>query len=137
MTPSIQLVIFTLDGQPYALELATVHRVVRAIEVTSLPNAPAVILGVVNVQGELLAVVDLRRRFRLPAREISLTDQFIIANMTRRGATRRIVLVVDAVTGISVVTKEQILEGGEIVSGLEHVQGVAKIANDLIFIHDL
>jgi purine-binding chemotaxis protein CheW len=137
MMPSTQLVVFTLDGQPFALDLAMVHRVVPAIEVTSLPNAPSVILGVVNIQGELLAVVDLRRRFGLPERDISLSDQLIIANITRQESTRRIALLVDAVTGIRAVAQDEILEGTEIVSGLEHVRGVVKIANDLILVHNL
>lgn len=141
MLRTTQLVIFTLDGQPYALELASIHRVVRAIEVTALPNAPAVIHGVVNIQGELLAVVNLRHRFGLPEREISLSDQLIIADVTKPGsmqrARRRVALVVDTVNGISAVTEEEILAGADVVAGLEHVQGVVKIANDLILVHDL
>lgn len=137
MSPSIQLVVFILDGQSFALELAKVHRVVRAFEVTPLPHAPAVILGVVNVQGELSAVVNLRHRFRLPEREISPSDQFILVNMITQEGKRRVALVVDAVTGIVTVEKESIVVGEEIVPDLEYVQGIAKLADDLILIHNL
>ena len=146
MSPSVQLVVFTLDEQPYALELASVHRVVRALEVTPLSGVPAVILGVINVQGELMPVVSLRHRFRLPEREIGLSDQFIIANMTQPnkpiqgatgGTTRRVALVVDAVTAVDVVAQESIVAGDEVVADLEYVQGIAKIASDLILIHNL
>jgi purine-binding chemotaxis protein CheW len=137
MIPSIQLVVFTLEGATFALELAKVHRVVRAMEVTSLPHAPEVVLGVVNIQGELLAAVNLRRRFRLPEREITPSDQFIIVNMTVDGATRKVVLVVDGVSGMMTAEQESIVIGGEIVAGMEYVQGIAKIAGDLILIHDL
>jgi len=81
MNPSNQLVAFTLEGQSFALDLGTVHRVVRAIEVTPLPNAPDIILGVINVRGELATVVDLRHRFRMPTREIRPSDQFILVSM--------------------------------------------------------
>jgi purine-binding chemotaxis protein CheW len=100
MNSLIQLLIFTLDGYSFALELTAVHRVVRAFEVTPLPNAPTVILGVINVQGELAAVVNLRRRFRLPVRGMSSSDQFILVNMTTAATTRSLALVVDAITGI-------------------------------------
>ena len=136
MIPSIQLVVFTLDGNSFALELGTVYRVVRAMEVTSLPNAPEVVLGVVNVQGELLAVVNLRHRFHLPEREIHPSDQFIIANMAMLGTTKRVVLVVDTVSGIIAVEKESVVSE-EIVAGMDFVQGIAKLADDLILIHNL
>jgi purine-binding chemotaxis protein CheW len=149
MNPLIQLVLFTLDRWTFALELATVQRVVRAFEVTPLPNAPAVILGVVNVQGELSAVVNLRHRFRLPEREITPSDQFILVNMapptssqisapiSSPASTRRVALVVDAVTGVIDVEKESIVVGDEIVGDLEYVQGIAKLAGELILIHNL
>jgi purine-binding chemotaxis protein CheW len=137
MTPSLQLVVFTLDALSCALELAKVQRIVRAVEVTPLPNAPAVILGIINVQGELMPVVNLRHRFRLPERAIRLSDQFIIANMTLRGTTRKVALVVDALLGVRVVAEDRIVVGEELVSGLEHVQGIAKVADDLILIHNL
>jgi purine-binding chemotaxis protein CheW len=141
MNPSIQLVIFTLEGQSYALELAGVHRVVRAVEVTPLPHAPDVVLGVINVQGDLMAVVNLRRRFHLPERDIRLSDQLIIANMLvrgrERGATRRVALLVDTVTGVRVVAEQSLIAAKEVISDLAYVQGVAKVADDLILIHDL
>jgi purine-binding chemotaxis protein CheW len=153
MIPLIQLVLFTLDGQTFALELASVYRVVRALEVTPLPNAPAVILGVVNVQGEIASVVSLRHRFRLPKREITPSDQFILVSSTTSADlpipgptqsatqspanTRTLALVVDSVAGIITVQKESIAVGEEIVPSLEYVQGVAKLADGLILIHNL
>jgi purine-binding chemotaxis protein CheW len=149
MSPLIQLVLFTLDGWSFALELGVVQRVVRAFEVTPLPNAPTVILGVINVQGELSAVVNLRHRFRLPEREIAPSDQFILVNMasptpaptpallSAPASTRRVALVVDAVTGVIDVEKESIVVGNEIVGDLEYVQGIAKLAGELILIHNL
>ena len=132
-TPPLELVIFMLDRQPYAVELATVHRVVYAAEVTPLPHAPPVILGVINVYGQLMAVVNLRRRFGLPEREIDLSDQFVIVDTP----TRRVALVVDAVIGIRTVPRQNILAGNEISAELHHVQGIAKVADDMIFIQDL
>jgi purine-binding chemotaxis protein CheW len=137
MSPSIQLVVFTLENQSFALKLTSVHRVVRAFEVTPLPNAPAIILGVVNIHGELVAVVDLRLRFRLPARAISPDDQFILVNMPHRTTARRLVLVVDGVTGVVDVPEASIVGGEGVISDLEYVQGIAKLAGNLILIHDL
>jgi len=75
----IRLVVFTLDEQRYALRLSAVERIVRVVEVPPLPKAPEIVLGIVNVQGRVLPVVNIRRRFRLPEREAGLRDQLILA----------------------------------------------------------
>jgi purine-binding chemotaxis protein CheW len=72
-----KLVIFTLDEQRYALHLAAVERVVRMVELTSLPKAPEIVLGVVNVRGRVVPVVNLRKRFGLAERGIRLSDHIL------------------------------------------------------------
>jgi purine-binding chemotaxis protein CheW len=84
MVRSDQYVVFTLDEQRYALYLHAVVRVVRIVEITPLPQTPEVIRGVVNVQGQVIPVVDIRKRFQLPEREPELGDQLIIANTACR-----------------------------------------------------
>jgi chemotaxis signal transduction protein len=72
-------VLFVVDDQTYALQLHEVERIVRAVEVKRLPEVPAHVRGVVNVQGRVLPVVDLRARFGERSRPIALDDHFIIA----------------------------------------------------------
>ncbi len=96
MNDSNQFVVFTLDGQAYALHLSVVERIVRVVEVTPLPKAPEIVLGVVNVGGKIIPVIDIRKRFRLHGREIDLSDQLVIANTLHR----RVALVVDSVIGV-------------------------------------
>ena len=88
--------LFALDTPSYALPLSVVERVVRAVEVLPLPRAPQVVLGVVDVAGRIVPVVDIRALFRLPARELDIGDHFIIA----RTPLRVVALVVDRVIGI-------------------------------------
>jgi purine-binding chemotaxis protein CheW len=128
-----RLVVFTLDEQRYALRLEAVERIVRLVEVTPLPKAPEIVLGVVNVQGRVLPVVNIRRRFRLPDREADLRDQLILAWTSRRS----VVLVVDAVGGVVERTGEELIPAGSIVPGTEYVDGVVKLPDGLVLIHDL
>jgi purine-binding chemotaxis protein CheW len=138
---SLVLTVFILDDQRYALRLSAVDRIVRAVEVTSLPKAPAIVLGVVNVRGQIIPVVNLRRRFRLPERDIDVNDQFIIAHTSKSGPGpvegRLVALPADAALGVVEVPGEKITTWDEIVPGLEYVQGVAKMEDGLILIHDL
>jgi len=133
MNELLQLVVFMLDGQHYALPLGTVGRIVRAVAVTPLPNAPAIVLGAINVQGTVIPVLNIRRRLQLPEREIGVTDQFVIAQ-TRQ---RTVALVIDEAQ--EVIEREQaaITSASRIIPGLEHLQGVVELGDDLVLIHDL
>ena len=68
-----QLLVFALGDQRCALYLPVVDRVVRMVEITPLPKAPDIVLGVVNVHGEVIPVINVRKRFGLPQRDIALT----------------------------------------------------------------
>lgn len=130
---SPELVVFTLDEQRYALRRAAVERVVRAVEVTPLPEAPEIVLGMINAQGRIVPVVNVRKRFRLPEREVELSDQFIIARTSRR----TVALVVDAVNDVVLCAEAQVVASEKILPGLEHVEGVLKLPDGMIFVHDL
>src|SRR4051812_38209164 len=83
-TALIHLLRFGLDGQHYALNLQTVERVIRAVELSVLPGSPPVIRGVFNLRGRIIPVADPRRRLGLPEREIALDDRIIIARTPMR-----------------------------------------------------
>jgi purine-binding chemotaxis protein CheW len=133
MKPTQQVVIFAVDDQRLALPLSAVERVVQAVEITPLPKAPAVVWGIINVQGQILPVFHLRRRFRWPERELALNDHILIA----RTAQRRVALVVDAVAGVLECAAEDTVAPDAVVPGLEYVAGIMKQPDGMIFIHDL
>jgi purine-binding chemotaxis protein CheW len=128
-----RIVMFTLDEPRYALYLSAVERIVRAVEITPLPKAPDIVLGVINVQGRVLPVLDIRKRFRLPAREMKPDDRFIIA----RTARRQVALVVDSVAGVHELTDTEIVRAKEALPFGQYLKGVAKLENNLVLIHDL
>jgi purine-binding chemotaxis protein CheW len=129
----MQLVLFTLDEQRYALDLATVERAVRVVEVTPLPKAPPIVLGIINVNGDVVPVFDIRRRFRLPEREINLTDQLMIARRSRQ----KVALLVDSVSGVVEISEVEISSAKQILPEIEYVYGVVKLQDGLVLIHDL
>ncbi len=133
MNTSNQLVVFNLDEQRYALYLSAVTRVVRTVEITPLPKAPDITRGVVNVQGQVVPVVDIRKRFRLPEREMELSDQLVIANTARRA----VALVVDAVDGIIELSNQKMIPSEEILPSTEYIEGMVKLEDGLVLIHDL
>jgi purine-binding chemotaxis protein CheW len=133
MQDANQVILFTLEGQHYGLRLSAVDRIVHMVEVTPLPKAPEIVLGVVNLQGRVIPVFDIRRRFRLPRREIQLSDHLIVAHTTRRA----VALVVDSVTTVVELSEQELVEPQEILPNLEYVEGVAKQEDGMILIHNL
>ena len=128
-----QLFVFTLDDGRYALPLADVERVARVVEITPLPKAPEIVLGVINVRGQIIPVVNVRRRFRLPERDLELNDQLILAHTS----TRAVALLADSVAGLVEISVSQVVDGEAILPSLQYVAGVAKLPDGLILIHDL
>jgi purine-binding chemotaxis protein CheW len=128
-----QLVVFALDKQRFALALASVERVARLVAFTSLPKAPAIVLGVINVGGEIIPVYNLRQRFRLPQREMSLSDHLIIAKTSKR----RVALVADVVDGVLNLPEEKIVPAEDVLPEMEYVQGIVKLREGLVLIHNL
>ena len=133
MPETLQLLVFTLDAQRYALRLSAVERAVRMIEITPLPKAPEIVIGVVNVHGTFVPVLNIRKRFRLSEREPDLGDQLIIA----RTARRIVALVVDTVNDMVSLPSVEIVAPESILSQLEHLEGVVKLDDGMVFIQDL
>jgi len=128
-----QLLAFALEGQKYALSLSSVEKVFRAVEITPLPKAPAIVLGIINVRGRVIPVVDIRKRFGFPEREIGVSDHLIVAQTPRRD----VALVADRVDGVIEIDGREITRAEQILPNAQHVTGVVKLAGDLLLIHDL
>lgn len=131
MNAASHFLVFWLDEQRFALPVAAVDRVLRAVEVTPIPAAPDSVLGVINVQGNVLAVIDLRRRCGLPSKELDLDDQLVLV----RTARRTLVLPVDATAVVQCVPAAQV-PMGNIIPGLNSIAGLAKDEQGMILIHD-
>jgi len=129
----MKLVVFLLDDRRYALRLDAVERITRAVEVSPLPKAPGIVMGVINFVGRIVPVLNMRRRFGLPEQKIGVSDQFIIAVTSGRF----VALPADSVEGVLEIVDEDIIAALKILPALGYIEGVAKLRNDMIFIHDL
>jgi purine-binding chemotaxis protein CheW len=132
-TETSKIVIFSLEEPRYALYLSAVERVIRSVEITPLPRVPEKVAGVINLQGEIVTVLDIRKIFHLPAREISLADMFIVA----RTSERMVALAVDSVEGVSEIENCQVADAKETLPFADYLSGVAIFKNNIILINDL
>ena len=128
-----KLVTFSLDDRKFALYVSAVQRIIQVVEVTPLPEAPEIVVGIINLQGTVIPVFDIRMRFRLPAREVQLNDQMIIADTAKRA----VALLVDSVDDVIEIPGESIIAAEKILPELEYVEGVVKTKGGMVLIHDI
>ena len=129
----VTLLTFMLDDRICALPLATVERTDRAVAVTPLPQAPDIVIGIVNVRGVVQPVIDLRRRFRLSSKRLSPNDHLIIGHTSRRP----VALLVDSVAGVVECAQQDIAAADAVLPGMEFVSGIVRLKDGMILIHDL
>lgn len=129
----VSLVTFRLDDRHFALHLSVVDRVLPAAAPTPLPGAPPIVLGVLDVAGAIVPVVDIRQRFRLPPRDIELSDRIIVARTERR----TLALIANTVNGVIEVPADAVMTPTAVFPGPEYVEGVVQLADGLVLIHNL
>jgi purine-binding chemotaxis protein CheW len=128
-----QLVAFTLDEHQYALPLRSVRCVTRSVEITALAKAPPIVLGIIDLQGEMVPVISMRERLGFSEPDPSLTDQMIIAETEKRS----VALLVNSVTGVIERKPEEITTAEKIVPGAKYVEGMARLGDGILFIYNL
>lgn len=132
--PAHPLVAFRLDERFFAVELAAVERVLLMVAVTPLPGAPDVVLGVFDYQGQLVPVMNVRRRFGLRERASAPADQLLLLRTPRR----LLAFAVDSVDPAVTVSASALVTAEEVVPGLEHVRGIVRLEErGIVLVHDV
>lgn len=131
--PAATVVVFFLDGQRYALPLDRVDQVLPMVWVSALPEAPAIVMGVVNLHGYIVPVLDIRCRFGLPPRAWGLTAQLIVVQLTRY----RVALPVDEVVGVMAARVTVVPWSSWLPADIHPLTGIVSLADDLLFVCNL
>lgn len=128
-----EALVYRLGSERLALALEAVEETTRAAEVTPVPGMPPSVLGVINIRGQVLPVISLRRHFSLPEEPIRVWQSFVIA----RAGRRRVVLVVDEVCAVTALAGADIACAAEVLQAETPIRGIAKLPDGLMLIHDL
>ena len=80
----IAIVVFFLDGQRFALPCSIVKRITNIVEITPLPNAPSDILGIINIHGQIVLVLNIRKKLDLAINNYSVNDYLIIVEINKK-----------------------------------------------------
>ncbi len=128
-----KIVVFSVGDSHCALPLACVEKVIRAVQISPLPEAPEIVAGAINLAGRIVPVINLRRRFCFADRNLMVDDRFIIAKTQKR----TVALIADSVEGLREVSSEQLVRLEDPLAFAPQLRGAAKISGELILIFDL
>lgn len=131
--PLNAVVLVRLDDRRYAFRLDDVIEIQRMVAVRPLPDAPAIVEGVIDIRGRIVAVLDVRSRFGHPPREPSPRDRLVIA----RTSDRHVAMRVDDAIGIEHIGPQDVDTSIADLPGVGRVAGIARGADGLVVIHDL
>lgn len=129
----IQVVVFNLGEEEYGINISKVQEIIRMPDITKLPNIHEYILGVANLRGNVIPILDLKKRFMGYYSEYAEESRVIVVEIP----TGKLGLVVDGVAEVIKLTGETIIDADSIGVGSsidqDYLLGVAKY-NDRLFI---
>jgi purine-binding chemotaxis protein CheW len=134
-----QYLSFFLGGEEYATDILTVQEIKGWDTVTRVPYSPDYILGVINLRGSIVPVVDLRVRFSLEKAEFDAATVVIVVHVAGTRGERIVGIVVDAVSDVYTVPSESIQPPPDVMGSVDHmfVVGLANLDNKLLIILDI
>ena len=135
-----QFVIFCLDGAEFGVPIGQVVRIVRLVEITRVPRAPNFLEGVINLQGEIVPVIDLKKRFGLEnGTEYGDKARILIVEVPDDEGRQLVGMLVDAVTEIRWLPASAVGAPPPMVAGISpaYLAGVGQVDDRLVVILDL
>ena len=134
-----EYITFTLDEEVFAIEVSGVESILEYTRLTKLPGADDSVLGVLNLRGKALPVVDLRKILDIKGSEISSDTAIIIMLVERGGKISAIGGLVDSVKEVVEITDDMIQDSLDIGVKIDNnlVAGLAKQKDEFIIILDI
>jgi len=130
----MQVVVFSLGGEEYSVDISMVREIIRMVDLTRIPKLPEFIEGVINLRGQITTVIDLRKRFEM---EPVVNDNNRIIIVDSKGEP--IGIIVDSVSEVMTVPPGQIEDMPSIKHARtqEYLKGICKVDDRILILLDL
>jgi purine-binding chemotaxis protein CheW len=131
----IQLVTFSIGEEEFGVDILKVQEIIRMMGITKVPKAPNFVEGVINLRGNVIPIVDLRKRFGLDAREHDKHTRIIVIEIN----STIVGFIVDAVSEVLRIPAGTVEPPPPVVAGFdsEYISGVGKLEDRLLILLDL
>jgi len=133
----LQLVGFQLGEEEYGIDILKVQEINRVTEITKIPHSPDFVEGVINLRGNVVPIIDLRKRFNMPEREHDKQTRIVVGEIE----DRTVGFVVDAVSEVIRMDSKLVEPPPEIIVGSDdigkYIKGVGKLDDKLLILLDI
>ncbi|HKU89413.1 MAG TPA: chemotaxis protein CheW [Steroidobacteraceae bacterium] len=138
-TGASQYLTFVCAGEEYGVEILCVQEIKGWENVTRVPYTPDYLLGVMNLRGVIVPVIDLRVRFRLPARAMDSSTVVIVVRVQSSHGEKTAGIVVDAVSEVYSVAPENIKPAPSLGTSADGacVRGLATVDDKMVMLLDM
>ncbi|AHL32917.1 chemotaxis protein CheW [Pseudomonas sp. SAICEU22] len=133
--PILQWVTFKLDNETYGINVMRVQEVLRYTEIAPVPGAPSYVLGIINLRGNVVTVIDTRQRFGLSSTEVNDNTRIVIIE-----ADKQVVgILVDSVAEVVYLRQSEIETAPNVGNeeSAKFIQGVCNKNNELLILVEL
>ena len=131
----LQWVTFKLDHETYGINVMQVQEVLRYTEIAPVPGAPHYVLGIINLRGNVVTVIDTRSRFGLQSAEVDDSSRIVIIE-----AEKQVIgILVDSVAEVVYLRRSEIDNAPNVGTeeSAKFIQGVSNRDNELLILVDL
>ncbi len=136
-----QYLTFILDGEDYGVDILRVQEIKGWEGATSIPNMPDFILGIINLRGTVVPVIDLRKYFKMKTASYDQTTVVIVVkiNDEENQNERTMGIVVDAVSEVHNIGKTDLKQAPDLgnVMDMDTIKGLATIEEQMIIMLDI
>ncbi|MFQ5571132.1 MAG: chemotaxis protein CheW [Rhodothermales bacterium] len=131
----LQLVSFVIESEEFGIDILKVQEIIRPVDITRVPNAPAFVEGVINLRGRIVPVIDLRKRFGLAQRDRDQNTRIVVVELS----DKVVGFMMDAVKEVIRVDRSVIEPPPDLAIGIDahYITGVAKLEDRLLILLDL
>jgi purine-binding chemotaxis protein CheW len=135
MEKDYQVVGFRIGNETYGVRIGSVREIVRVPEITTVPNAPEAIEGVINLRGKIIPVMDLRKRFGSAGLQPDKKNRILVVELENR----LLGLIVSSASEVLKIPPSEIEPPGTVFAEGEssYVTGVGKLKGRLIILLDI
>jgi purine-binding chemotaxis protein CheW len=139
ITEAGQYLTFTLDKETYAFDISQVREILDVSDITRVPQMPEFMLGVINLRGRVVPVIDLRLKFGLTKTEKTIDTCIIIIEMDIEGEATLLGTLADSVREVMTLEPDQIVPPPKIGTRLntEFIKGMGKRNDEFVIIADI
>lgn len=125
-----QYVVFVLGSEYYGLDILSIQEITRYEAPTRIPNMSSYMQGIINLRGNIIPVIDLRRKFNLGNSEVTGESRILVLNLSEQKAG----LLVDAVSQVTKIGDDQIEPPQMTTVEHKYIAGLAKKGEEIIIL---